>query len=106
MITTDQWSTIHRLVAWLDQTNGRDQHEITLRLLKLTEETGEVAQAWIGATGQNPRKGVTHTRADVAEELVDVIVTASVALVSIAGDTAPSVLAEKLNKIASRVASA
>jgi hypothetical protein len=28
----------------------------------LTEETGEVTQAVSGAMGQNPRKGVTHTR--------------------------------------------
>jgi hypothetical protein len=30
--------------------------------MKLTEETGEVTQAVIGAMGQNPCKGVTHTR--------------------------------------------
>jgi hypothetical protein len=33
-----------------------------LRIMKLTEETGEVTQAVIGAMGQNPCKGVTHTR--------------------------------------------
>jgi hypothetical protein len=36
--------------------------EKLLRIMKLTEETGEVMQAIIGAMGQNPRKGVTHTR--------------------------------------------
>jgi hypothetical protein len=36
--------------------------EKLLRIMKLTEETGEVTQAVIGAMGQNPRKGVTHTR--------------------------------------------
>ena len=30
--------------------------------MKLTEEAGEVTQAVIGAMGQNPCKGVTHTR--------------------------------------------
>jgi hypothetical protein len=30
--------------------------------MKLTEETGEVRQALIGAMGQNHRQGVTHTR--------------------------------------------
>ncbi|WP_089117070.1 MazG-like family protein [Streptomyces sp. SS07] len=86
MTTPDHWSTIRTLVAWLDEQNGRSQQEMSLRLLKLTEEAGEVAQAWIGATGQNPRKGVTHSEADVADELCDVIVTASVALASLVDD--------------------
>lgn len=51
-----------------------------MRLLKVTEEAGEAAQAYIGFTGQNPRKGITHDRGDVADELCDVIVTAMVAL--------------------------
>ncbi|NED31046.1 MazG-like family protein [Streptomyces sp. SID8499] len=101
MLSTDQWATIQGLVAWLDQQNGRDQKEITLRLLKLTEEAGEVAQAWIGVTGQNPRKGVTHTMPQVQDELRDVIVTAAVALASIVGNP-DYVLNQKLSKIAAR----
>lgn len=88
MATTTSWPTIQRLVAWLNQQNGCDENEISLRLLKLSEEVGEVAQAWIGATGQNPRKGVTHTTSDVADELTDVIVTAMVAMASISSDPA------------------
>lgn len=102
MLNTDQWSTIHRLVSWLDQQNGRSHNEIALRLLKLAEEQGEVAQAWIGYTGQNPRKGTTHTLDQVAEELVDVIVTATVALTSIT-DKPDMFLDAKLAKIAARV---
>jgi NTP pyrophosphatase (non-canonical NTP hydrolase) len=49
-------------------------------MLKLSEEVGEVASAIIGATGQNPRKGITHSWQDVESELCDVIVTAMVAL--------------------------
>jgi len=101
MLTPDQWSTIRDLVAWLDHENGRSRQEITLRLLKITEEAGEVAQAWIGTVGQNPRKGLTHTQTDVADELCDVIVTAAVALASIADDPA-SHLHAKLAKIAAR----
>ncbi|MFH8531566.1 MazG-like family protein [Streptomyces tendae] len=101
MISNDQWATIQGLVAWLDSENGRSSDEISLRILKLTEEAGEAAQAWIGVRGQNPRKGVTHTRADVADELCDVIVTAAVALASIAGDPALH-LDGKLAKIAAR----
>lgn len=102
MLNTDQWSTIHRLVSWLDQQNGRSHNEIALRILKLAEEQGEVAQAWIGYTGQNPRKGTTHTLDQVAEELVDVIVTATVALTSIT-DKPDTFLDAKLAKIAARV---
>lgn len=51
-----------------------------LRLLKLSEEVGEVAQAYIGVTGANKRKGITHTGRDVAKELCDVAITALVAL--------------------------
>ncbi|MFF9309966.1 MazG-like family protein [Streptomyces sp. NPDC014748] len=101
MLSTDQWAAIQGLVAWLDQENGRSQQEITLRLLKLTEEAGEVAQAWIGVTGQNPRKGVTHTMPQVQDELCDVIVTAAVALASIVGNP-DYVLNQKLAKIAAR----
>lgn len=101
MISLDQWSTIRGLVAWLDASNGRSDAEIGLRILKLSEEVGEVAQAWIGVQGQNPRKGVTHSRADVADELCDVIVTAAVALASIAGEPAVH-LDAKLAKVAAR----
>lgn len=101
MLTPDQWSTIKRLVAWLDQENGRHESEISLRILKLAEEAGEVAQAWIGVQGQNPRKGITHTHVDVQEELCDVIVTAAVALASII-DNPDYVLDQKLAKIQAR----
>lgn len=46
------------------------------RLAKLAEETGEVVSSFIGVTGQNPRKGNTHTISAVAEELLDVALTA------------------------------
>lgn len=51
-----------------------------LRLIKLQEEAGEVAQAVIGFTGANARKGYTHDANGVAKELADVVVTAMVAL--------------------------
>jgi NTP pyrophosphatase (non-canonical NTP hydrolase) len=51
-----------------------------IRLIKLQEEAGEVAEAFIGSTGANLRKGVNHGRNDVAKELCDVVITAMVAL--------------------------
>lgn len=79
------WPAIRGFVAWLDDANGRSDEEVTLRILKIVEEAGEVAQAWIGMTGQNPRKGITHTRQDVADELCDVAITALTALASLTG---------------------
>ncbi|MYZ37107.1 hypothetical protein GT002_18895 [Streptomyces sp. SID4917] len=99
----DLWQTIHGLVAWIDTNNGRDQHEIAMRILKVTEEAGEVASAYIGMTGQNPRKGVTHTITDVQGELCDVMLTAAVALASISDDPG-SMFDAKLARVAERAA--
>lgn len=60
-------------------------HSISNQLVKLTEELGEAAQAYIGATGQNPRKGVTHTYTDLMHELIDVVITGWVALATVYG---------------------
>lgn len=50
------------------------------RLLKIQEEAGEVAEAYIGYYGLNVRKGCTHTPEGVAKELADVMVAAMVAM--------------------------
>jgi NTP pyrophosphatase (non-canonical NTP hydrolase) len=46
------------------------------RVGKVQEEAGEVMAALIGFTGENPRKGITHTADDVVNELLDVALTA------------------------------
>ncbi|MEU4032894.1 MazG-like family protein [Streptomyces collinus] len=75
------WPTIDELWSRLEATRAHPGPEgVLLRILKLSEEVGEVAEAVIGATGQNPRKGVTHTWDDVQSELCDVAITALVAL--------------------------
>jgi NTP pyrophosphatase (non-canonical NTP hydrolase) len=75
------WPTIDELWSRLEATRKHPGTEgLLLRVLKLSEEVGEVAEAIIGATGQNPRKGVTHTWEDVEAELCDVVITALVAL--------------------------
>ncbi|MER7936883.1 MULTISPECIES: MazG-like family protein [unclassified Streptomyces] len=83
----DLWAAVDELWAWLEthSAHGGDTG-LVLRMLKLTEEVGEVAQAVIGATGQNPRKGVTHTWDDVRGELCDVVITALVALRTLTPD--------------------
>ncbi len=41
---------------------------VEVRLLKLTEEVGEVADAFLGMEGLNKRKGVCHTREDLRNQ--------------------------------------
>jgi NTP pyrophosphatase (non-canonical NTP hydrolase) len=74
-------------VEWLARNNvAEGDQAVSLQLLKISEEAGEAAGAWIGALGQNPRKGVTHLRGDVAAELADVVMTALVAIESLGFD--------------------
>ncbi|RPE39114.1 NTP pyrophosphatase (non-canonical NTP hydrolase) [Streptomyces sp. Ag109_O5-1] len=80
------WNAIDRARRWLDEANGTSQAELTMRLLKIAEEYGEASAAWVGATGQNPRKGITHTSEDVADELGDVAFTALIAAASLGFD--------------------
>ncbi|MGB2572588.1 MazG-like family protein [Micromonospora citrea] len=96
------WDTARTSRGWLDAANGTGQAELTCRILKLTEEAGEVAGAWIGLVGQNPRKGVTHTREDVAAELADVVLTALVAIESLGLD-ARAVVTACADKVRSRI---
>ncbi|MEU8300631.1 MazG-like family protein [Micromonospora sp. NPDC048909] len=97
------WVAARASRAWLDAANGTGQQELTCRILKLTEEAGEAAGAWIGLLGQNPRKGVTHTREDVAAELADVAFTAIVAIESLGLD-ARTVLDRCATKVLGRIA--
>jgi NTP pyrophosphatase (non-canonical NTP hydrolase) len=94
--------TVRASVAWLDAANGRGEASVTFRMLKLVEEAGEAAAAWIGHTGANPRKGVTHTVADVAGELADVALTAMIAIESLGVDH-QSTLRECALKIGARL---
>ena len=82
------WSGIDDLCTWVEAGQPVDGREgLLLGMLKLSEEVGEVAEAVIGATGQNQRKGVTHTWDDVQAELCDVVITALVALRMLTPDT-------------------
>ena len=83
----DAWDTIEKITGQLDHRSTLPPDtERLLRIMKLTEEVGEVTQAVIGALGQNPRKGITHTWDDVQAELCDVVFTAMVALTTITPD--------------------
>ncbi len=97
------WNTVGSIRAWLDQASDLPpQTRTLLQILKITEEAGEVAEAVIGATGQNPRKGHSHTWDDVRNELCDVIVTAMVALARLTPEP-QAVFAANLARIAARL---
>ncbi|MFI1719879.1 MazG-like family protein [Streptomyces sp. NPDC020489] len=84
----DIWSGIDDLWTWLDSHRPLDgRQDLLLRMLKLSEEVGEVAEAVIGAMNHNPRKGASHTWDDVQSELCDVVITALVALRTLTPDT-------------------
>ncbi|MFF9104618.1 MazG-like family protein [Streptomyces rubrogriseus] len=98
----DLWTIVDALWRWLEAdrpVGGREG--LLLRMLKLSEEVGEVAEAVIGATGQNPRKGVTHTWDDVEAELCDVVITAMVALRTLTPE-AREVFGRHLARVADR----
>ena len=74
------WDQVGQLYAYHEDVPAEVQ------LLKLTEEVGEVADAFIGMHGLNRRKGVCRTRDDLLAELADVIITAAVAMSGVTGD--------------------
>ncbi|WP_327434777.1 MazG-like family protein [Streptomyces sp. NBC_01236] len=100
----DTWTRVGQLRKWLDEeaAPAAAGDVRLLRVLKIGEEYGEVAEALHGALGANPRKGASHTWADVEKELSDVIVTAMVALATISPD-AEKLLDDRLQHLVERV---
>ncbi len=78
---------------------------VEIRLLKVTEEAGEAAEAFIGMHGLNSRKGVCRSRDDLLAELADVIITTAVAMTGVTGgdvDEARSHLDHRLAVVTER----
>jgi NTP pyrophosphatase (non-canonical NTP hydrolase) len=98
------WNRVQQLRGWLDEkaTPANADYVKLLRVLKIGEEFGEVAEAMHGAMGANPRKGASHSWEDVHKELCDVIVTSMVALASCTPDAA-KLLDERLSHLVDRV---
>jgi hypothetical protein len=84
--TWDMFADIAAINAWIERANGQSEHEDSMRIMKIGEEYGEAVAAYIGMTGQNPRKGVTHSKADLLAELADVTVTALCAMQHFTGN--------------------
>lgn len=93
---------VKRVTAWLDTNNEYTRDREALRIMKVAEEFGEVIQAVIGYTGQNPRKGFTHSREDVVAELADVAITALVAIESMGYDP-QATMDKRLAEIVARI---
>lgn len=101
-VNEDTWTTVGRLKRWLDDEDGVAPETARLmRALKLQEELGEVAEAVMGAMGTNPRKGASHTWADVESEVCDVILTGMVLLATLTPDAAKK-FDERLSIVAER----
>lgn len=102
--TWDMFADIAAINAWIENANGASEHEDSMRVMKVGEEYGEAVAAYIGMTGQNPRKGVTHSKTDLLMELADVTVTALCAMQHFTGNTeiTRGMLAAKIQSIITR----
>jgi hypothetical protein len=107
--TSPQRGAPENLVAlsrWIDAGNAHRDPEAQLwgRVAKIAEEHGEAVAALIGVTGQNPRKGITHTPEQLIDELLDVAITALGAVEHLTGHRgdAFALLEEKLERVTAR----
>ncbi|MBO8193073.1 MazG-like family protein [Streptomyces oryzae] len=100
------WRTVTGLARTFDahsDARGLErEQQWTLQVLKLSEETGEAAQAVIGVQGTNPRKGYSHAWEDVHAEVADVVITGLVALARMRPADAAAYLERQLATKASR----
>ncbi|MER5904345.1 MazG-like family protein [Streptomyces mirabilis] len=98
----ETWELVNQLRDWLDeQSPVSGDLAKAMRVLKIGEEFGEVAEALHGAMKANPRKGASHTWEDVHKELCDVAITSLIALASLTPD-AQKLFGERLQHIADR----
>lgn len=108
MRPNEMGEAIAAISRWVDQSPAnasRDREARSWgRLAKVSEEAGEAIAAFTGATGQNPRKGVTGCVAEVIQELLDVAVTALAAVEHFSGNDGSSVdeLAEHVTYLIER----
>ncbi len=83
----EHWKTINYLAEDLSSYSSLPiEQQWLVQAVKLQEECGEVAEAVVGALGESPRKGFSHTWDDVRSEACDVIITGMVLLARMGGD--------------------
>src|SRR3954462_5759228 len=104
MAGTTAQENLVALSRWIDAGNAHRDPEAQLwgRVAKIAEEHGEAVAALIGLTGQNPRKGVTHTPEQLIDELLDVGIPALGAVDHLTGQRGAAflLLEEKLARVA------
>lgn len=107
---TIDWQDIVAIDAWLDEGVAKLYRSQPLaqdwaRLSKVAEELGEAVQAFIGVTGQNPRKGVCNSMDEVLDEMADVVFTGILCMQHFTKDPQKvrDILRAKLAKTATRV---
>lgn len=86
VLSKEQWVKIERVAEHYAQFHDTPRQMLSAQLHQLTSELGEVADAFIGCTGANRRKGFTHTDEDLANELGDLAMTAVMTLFFCADD--------------------
>lgn len=107
-VERDHWEVTAELAAFLDEAAAHlpARQRQVLQVLKIGEEFGEAAQALIGVTGVNPRKGTSHTWDDLTAEICDVIVTSMVTLHRLEVPDPAGVFARHLRGAAARTLAA
>jgi hypothetical protein len=105
-----RWPIVTAADLWLDDMAGLDYQEQPLaqdwaRAAKIAEELGEVIAALIGYIAQNPRKGHTHNRADMLNEIADVVITGILSIQHFTKDIAQTraVIAASFAKLEGRL---
>lgn len=84
-------SAAARVSTWIDDEPVNQAmtplEQLLMRtVVKSGEEFGESCEAIIGMTGQNPRKGYTHTREHLFKEQMDIAATAVLAIEHMLGN--------------------
>jgi hypothetical protein len=106
----DALAIIELVDAYLDSSASGDYREQPLaqdwaRITKVCEEAGEVWKEWSRYTGENPRKGLCGSEAELLGELADTAAAAMLAIQHVTKDRARTwaVVAAALLKAQSRV---
>jgi hypothetical protein len=100
-----------RVSQWIDDEPANKAmtplEQLLMRtVVKTGEEFGEACGAIIGVTGQNPRKGVTHTMDQFTKELLDKAATIVLGVEHITGNKGEALrmLADHIVSLEKRVA--
>lgn len=91
---TETGSQIAELSAYIDSGPTYEglstEAHVWRRIAKVTEENGEVTEAWLGVIGENQRKGTFGSVDDVIRELLDVATCALGAVEHLTGNVGES----------------